>query len=88
MQKLGPRSKLRFPVLYFQQLAIPHVKHGLFFSNARPHAVPEIRACLCINPSVRAESLPPALLCLPHIQGTDASERIEGESVSGLLGIG
>ena len=29
MQKVGPRSKLRFPALYLQQLAIPHVKHGL-----------------------------------------------------------
>ena len=29
MQKVGPRSKLRFPSLYLQQLAIPHVKHGL-----------------------------------------------------------
>ena len=29
MQKVGPRSKLRFPALYLQQLAIPNVKHGL-----------------------------------------------------------
>ena len=29
MQKVGPRSKLRFPALYLQQLTIPHVKHGL-----------------------------------------------------------
>ena len=29
MQKVGSRSKLRFPALYLQQLAIPHVKHGL-----------------------------------------------------------
>ena len=29
MQKVGPRSKLRFPSLYLQQLTIPHVKHGL-----------------------------------------------------------
>ena len=29
MQKVVPRSKLRFPALYLQQLAIPHVKHGL-----------------------------------------------------------
>ena len=30
MQKVGPRSKLRFPALYLQQLTIPHVKHGVF----------------------------------------------------------
>ena len=36
MQKVDPRSKLRFPALYLQQLTIPHVKHGLAF-------VPEAR---------------------------------------------
>lgn len=58
----------------------------LFFSNSRPHAIPEIRACLCVNPLVDPATLPLALLRLPHIHGSKGSIAVEGESVASIVG--
>lgn len=59
----------------------------LFFTETNSYAVPGTQACLYVNPSVDPSELPPALLRLPRAQGSDCSERIEGESLASVLGI-
>ena len=51
-------------------------------------SAPNTSACLFLNPSVDLDALPPELLRLPRAQGPDGSERIEGESVATILGLG
>ena len=41
--------------------------------------------CLFVNPLVDPRTLPPALLCLPHVRGPDGRERVEGKSVADIL---
>ena len=59
----------------------------LFFSNSRPYTIPEIQACLCINPLVDPATLPAAVLRLPHVHGSNGSISVEGESVASILGL-
>ena len=59
----------------------------IFFANTNSYAVRGTEACLYVNPTVDPAVLPPALLRLPHVQGPNGSERIEGESVASILGL-
>ena len=60
----------------------------LFFANTDAFNVRTARPCLFVNPSVSPDALPPVLLRLPHCKGPGGSERVEGESVASILGIG
>lgn len=60
----------------------------LFFADTCAFNVRTARPCLYVNPSVNLESLPAVLLRFPHTHGPGGSERVEGESVKSILGIG
>ena len=59
----------------------------LLLTNTNSYAVQPTHACLYVNPAVSLDDLPSTVLRLPRVEGLNGTKRIDGETISSILGL-